>query len=434
MGRLVRDARLETREARRRLPARKEPHWRLIEEGVHLGYYKGNVGKWYVRVRPANGTNYRWKAIAQSDDSSEANGITILNYSQAQDQARAIAETLILGDDHERNAKYTVNNAAEDYLADFKTHGKKSYYATEKQINSQILPILGNKLVSELTYRELDSWKNNLAKSSKRIRSSKIKKKKKEPTQKFKADDGSDPEYQRKRRATTNRILTILKAILNYAYRTERVATNTAWIKLKPFKNVTAAKIQFLNENEVIRLLNHCEPDFRYLVRAALLTGARYGELTSLKVSDLHNNVISIYQSKSGKPRHVPLNAEGIKFFSMATAGKLPDEFIFTNAAGKRWGKAHQSRPFAKACLSAKLAPGISFHHLRHTYASTLAMKGVPLQVIADLLGHSDTRITHKHYAHLLPSYLADVVNMHLPDFGKTEDSNLIPIKKAACE
>lgn len=44
MGRLVRDSRLESRDARSRLKARKEPYWRLISEGVHLGYYHGDRG------------------------------------------------------------------------------------------------------------------------------------------------------------------------------------------------------------------------------------------------------------------------------------------------------------------------------------------------------------------------------------------------------
>jgi integrase len=60
---------------------------------------------------------------------------------------------------------------------------------------------------------------------------------------------------------------------------------------------------------------------------------------------------------------------------------------------------------------------------LRHTYGSMLAMRGVPLQVIAEALGHSDTRITHRHYAHLMPSYVADTIRSHLPNFGAEVDN-----------
>jgi integrase len=50
---------------------------------------------------------------------------------------------------------------------------------------------------------------------------------------------------------------------------------------------------------------------------------------------------------------------------------------------------------------------------LRHTHGSALAMKGVPMGVIAEQLGHADTRMTEKHYAHLAPSYVADTIRAH---------------------
>ena len=66
MGRLVRDSNLGTREARRKLNARKVPYWRLIVEGIHLGYYKGNnSGKWYVKTRTPEG-KYTWQAIGST--------------------------------------------------------------------------------------------------------------------------------------------------------------------------------------------------------------------------------------------------------------------------------------------------------------------------------------------------------------------------------
>ena len=72
------------------------------------------------------------------------------------------------------------------------------------------------------------------------------------------------------------------------------------------------------------------------------------------------------------------------------------------------WGKSHQFRPLREACAAAKIAPAVSFHILRHTHASRLAMKGVPMGVIAAQLGHADLKMTTKHYAHLSPSYVAD--------------------------
>jgi integrase len=63
---------------------------------------------------------------------------------------------------------------------------------------------------------------------------------------------------------------------------------------------------------------------------------------------------------------------------------------------------------------------------VRHTYASALAMKGVPMGVIAAQLGHSDTRMTEKHYAHIAPSYVADTIRAALPGLGIVEESNIV--------
>jgi hypothetical protein len=88
------------------------------------------------------------------------------------------------------------------------------------------------------------------------------------------------------------------------------------------------------------------------------------------------------------------------------TAGKLGSDPIFTRTDGGLWGKSHQLRPMLEACRRAKIKLEISFHVLRHTYGSAVAMKGVPMGVIAEQLGHADTRMTEKHYTHLAPSYV----------------------------
>ena len=425
MGRLVRDSRLESREARSRLKARKEPYWRLISENIHLGYYRGERGGvWHARIRTLDGKRYVKTAIGKADDYAHADGKDNFSFSQAQEKARQFAIKISRGIDPADNKPYTVQHAVDDYLHDFKANGKKSFEATQAQINAHILPAFSDYLVSDITFKQLNTWKNKLATTPKRTRTSVGEE------QQFKMNETNDPEYQRKRRATANRIISIFKAILNHAFYTNRIPSNEAWQKLKPFKNVTEPKVRFLSEPETIRLINTAEPHFRLLIRGALLTGARYGELTALRISDYNheNNSIFIQQSKSGKPRYIPLNQEGVKFFKQLIVGKSSIEFIFTRANGSQWKKNFQSRPLQTACKAASIIPAITFHDLRHTYASILAMKGVPLQVISAVLGHSDTRITHKHYAHLMPSYIADVIREHLPDFGETEESNVSSI------
>jgi integrase len=70
----------------------------------------------------------------------------------------------------------------------------------------------------------------------------------------------------------------------------------------------------------------------------------------------------------------------------------------------------------------------LTFHGLRHTYASRLVMKGVPLHVIAAQLGHSDTRMVEKHYGHLAPNYVADTVRNAFDRLNIVESNNVVPL------
>ena len=104
-------------------------------------------------------------------------------------------------------------------------------------------------------------------------------------------------------------------------------------------------------------------------------------------------------------------------FFKGLIAGKCGGDLVLIKQDGKRWGKNHHVRLLQSACENAKIEPAISFHELRHTYASTLAQLGVDLLTISKLIGHADTRITSRHYAHLCDKTLADAVKK-LPRFG----------------
>jgi len=75
----------------------------------------------------------------------------------------------------------------------------------------------------------------------------------------------------RKRRATANRILTVLKAALNHAWKSGHVSSDDAWRRVKPFRAVETARVRYLSDAECVRLVNACEPAFRNLVRGALL-------------------------------------------------------------------------------------------------------------------------------------------------------------------
>jgi integrase len=81
----------------------------------------------------------------------------------------------------------------------------------------------------------------------------------------------------------------------------------------------------------------------------------------------------------------------------------------------------------AEACKNANVKPA-GFHILRHGYASLLVMAGAPVPVVAQNIGHADTRMTERHYAHLAPSYLAETIRKFAPAFGTVEKSNVLTI------
>ena len=235
----------------------------------------------------------------------------------------------------------------------------------------------------------------------------------------------------RRRRASANRVLTILKAALNQAFREGKAATDAPWRAVKPFAEVETARVRYFTQDEVRRLVNAAQGAFRLLVNAALFTGARYGELSRLRVGDFNPDSGTVYieQSKSGKSRHVVLTDEGQRFFAQITAGRATDELMVRHEDGSAWRTAHQGRPMREACAAAKIKPA-GFHVLRHTSASHYVMAGVPLPVIARNLGHADTRMTEKHYAHLAPSFVAEQIRRFAPTFGTVEASTVSPIRR----
>jgi integrase len=221
-----------------------------------------------------------------------------------------------------------------------------------------------------------------------------------------------------------------LKAALNRAWREGKISSDDAWRRVEPFEEADGARARYLTVAEAKRLLNACDPDFRRLAQAALATGARYGELATLRAADFNpdSGTIHVRTSKSGKGRYIVLNDEGAALFRSLVAGKPGDVLLLVKADGSRWNKSHQARPMTEACKRAKIKPPASFHILRHTWASLAVMAGAPLMVVARNLGHADTRMVERHYGHLAPSFIADAIRAAAPKFGIKPERKVVSI------
>jgi integrase len=309
--------------------------------------HKEGGGSWVAR-RFVGDHRYLETKLGTADDLHDADGVTIQALGQAQDAARKWWKAAQRADQGiaPDTGPYTVADALRDYFEAREHAGSKGVGNDRQTAAARILPQLGSIEIEKLTTVTMRAWHAGMAKSAKLVR--KKMGDTKQPTRGFDADDA---EAVRARKSTANRILTVLKASLNHAFTNNHATSDAAWRKVKPFKEVEAAIVRYLKADEWRRLINACEPDFRDLVRGALLTGARYGELTRMAAANFDRDVgtITVRLSKASKQRHVVLNDEGRELFEALTAGRAPRELIFKRRDGEPWGKSHQKRPIAGA-------------------------------------------------------------------------------------
>lgn len=450
MVRTRRDGKIDTRSARLRLKPNTEPYWSSLAPGESLGYYRpasGGAGTWWARVRLED-RRYQKKALGTADDFNDADGQACLTYAQAQGKAREWFTQARgqAGEEVRRPGPYTVADALEDYRRDCERRGVKRVDRMDSGARLHILPELGAVAVEKLTQGRIERWHQALAESAPLVRPRRL------ATEPARGPMPKTEEEKRQRKASANRVLTILKSALNHAKRKRRVLCSAdAWREVRPFGRANAPRVRYLNLEEQVRLVRACEPDFRRLVRAALFTGARYGELVRMRLEDFDpvNESVFINPGKTGKGRHVFLTDEAVAFFREIVAGLKGGDLLFTLEAfpdmrrvdpnthlpvpkvHRPWKTCDQNRPMKLACEAAGIEP-MGFHQLRHSYASALVNKGVPLAYVAQMLGHSDTRMVEKHYGHLAPSavkatirQLAPVLGIHEP--GKVENLRLRP-------
>ena len=313
MGRTVRDTNLETLTARRKLTPRRKPYWRVLETGLHLGYRrtKEGGGSWVAR-RFAGDHKYLETKLGVADDLQDADGVTLQSFSQAQAGARKWWKAAQRADRGlaTDTGPYLVAEALRDYLEAREHGGSKGVKGDRQTAQARIIPQLGSIEVEKLTTVKIRAWLDGLAKSDLMVR-----KKMADPRQASRTFDPNDTEAVRARRSTANRILTVLKAGLNHAFTHDRASSDHAWRKVKPFREADAAIVRYLTAPEWQRLINACPQDFRHLVRGALLSGCRYGELTRMVAADFDRDAGTItvrtLEGGQGAPRRLERRGAG---------------------------------------------------------------------------------------------------------------------------
>jgi integrase/recombinase XerD len=164
-----------------------------------------------------------------------------------------------------------------------------------------------------------------------------------------------------------------------------------------------------MNDEEVRRLLEcaHSLRD-RALFEAAYATGMRLGELTRLLITDIDSSrmVIRVDQGKGRKDRYVMLSASLLETLRGYWRQARPKRYLFPGDGGKR-PLSHSSaqKAFGRAKVAAGIAKPVSFHTLRHSFATHLLEDGVNVRTIQSLLGHRSLQTTER-YTHVAENYL----------------------------
>ena len=171
------------------------------------------------------------------------------------------------------------------------------------------------------------------------------------------------------------------------------------------------ARTRFLSAEEALNLLTALEKlnkTWHDLAFLSLHTGMRKGEVMSLRGEhlDFAGGRILVKDAKSGS-RIVHMTADVRKLLEDLSPG--PAEYVFRKRGGKDRLSVDNNTCFVKAVAECRLNDGVTdrrhkvvFHTLRHTYCSWLAMSGVPLFTIGELVGHSSVEMT-KRYCNLCP-------------------------------
>ncbi len=178
--------------------------------------------------------------------------------------------------------------------------------------------------------------------------------------------------------APINRRLALLKRIAKLAYRRWHWLENDLGAKIELLPG-EVRRTEWVTPAEGRRLMAAATPDIREAIRWALLTGLRRGEMLGLTPAHFRGRVIYLKDTKSGKPRSVPLAPE-----------LDPKRFPF----GLR--PTYLSKGFQAARGRAGM-PHIRFHDLRRSFGTWLVQKRTDAAVIRDLLGHSTLTMTSRY-------------------------------------
>ena len=235
--------------------------------------------------------------------------------------------------------------------------------------------------------------------------------------------------------------LTVLNKCLMTAHEWGDMETPPPKIK---WPKCAPSRTDYLSSEECELLMSHADGVIYEMIFTALRTGMRQGELKGLQWSsiDWQNQSFVVRHSrcdyaktlvppKSNRERHIPLDVD---VYEMLHKRKKSTGYVFIDTDKEPFDDKRLNRRLTTLCKKAGLRK-ITWHILRHTFASHLAMKGVPMTTVQQLMGHSNITTTMR-YAHVAPSTLRTAIDMLNPksllnaDFGQPVGSQWLELQQ----
>jgi integrase len=392
MAQRIRKYKLESRTPRLEMKSAKKPLFVRLGRGLSLGYRRNKRGTWVARQANGKGGSATC-AIGVADDFDDADGQNILDFWQAQEKVKARFRTGGTG------SPLTVRQAFDLYIVTLEARNRRSAEEVRGRLEKHFFPEFERRRIIDLTRSELDKWLASMVKKS------------------------DDQEIVRRSRDSANRVLSMVKAVLNHAFKdvTNGIDSDVAWRRVEPFRDVGQPRNIRYSPGDAQSLIAACrDPKLAELVQGSYLTGARYGELNSARIRHFDLRGKSVQVSGKTGSRDVMLQAEAVDFLKRITAGRQPEDFIFVKADGTKWKASDQTRPIKAAIKAAGLDEQGCLYLLRHAYISESIEKNVPLTIIAKNCGTS-VRMIEKTYAKILKEKERQFIEAGAPSLRSRE-------------
>lgn len=360
---------IKSKTGRVALATRPEPYWERISAGCHLGFRAG-AGTWVAKHRDAATGVRLTHALGEFAD-----------FDQAATAARAWFEQVNQG----VATDATVQGACDAYVAKLDAAGRK---AAAKDAKGRFKRLVNDKRfgsikLAGLRKAHVEAWRDAQIK------------------------DAGEGEALRKAKDSANRNLATLKAALNAAHAADLTTSDRAWKLVDKYAQVGQRRRDaFLSVEQRQALIAVCPADLAALVKAALLTGFRPGELAKLTASDVASGTgtVRVPGGKTGH-RDAAVSSAALAFLKAQAKDKLPLAPLLTRTDGKAWDKDAWKKLFDAARAEAKLPPAVVLYSCRHTAISEMIMGGMDSLAVAKLTGTSVAMI-ESNYGHLTSTHL----------------------------